>query len=79
MFVNGSHFHPSQIFVGEDRSLPLVWIAIRDTTRVDSCVACKFWTRVDVTVSDKHSRLLLYENNYDRKKLYDTGPGLVFD
>jgi hypothetical protein len=33
---------------------------------------------VEVDDSDNHYSLLKYAINYERKKFYDTGPGVVF-
>jgi hypothetical protein len=46
----------------------------RNSAWVGSSLTCKYKTRVDVTVNDKHSGLQLYGINYDRKKFYKTGP-----
>ncbi len=37
------------------RSLPVEWIALRSFTRINLSLACKYWARVEVTGSGKHS------------------------
>ncbi len=69
MFVEVNHFHPCLIFVGTAGSLTLGWrhrepnpgrlSEILDQRGSDD--------------SDKQSSLLLYGNNYSRKKVYSTG------
>jgi hypothetical protein len=77
VFVTSIHFHPSLIFVGNARSLPLEWSSIRGSTLVGSSLACKYKTRVEVNVCGKHSSLLQYVNIYSRKIFYCLGPGII--
>ncbi len=44
----------------------------KGTTWVGSGPACQYQTRVEMTVSDKHSTLLRYGIIYNRKIFYDT-------
>ncbi len=48
MFATFIHFHPSLIFVGVARSLPIEWSLIRGPTLVSSRLAHKYHTRVEV-------------------------------
>ncbi len=49
---------------------PLQWLAPN--------LARKYWTRMEVTASGKHSCLLQYGYNYSRKTFYSTGPASTF-
>ncbi len=71
MFVKFNHFHPSLIFVGKARSLPLGWSLVWSSTQVGFGLA----HRVEVSVSDKHTSLLQYRTNYGRKKFKSAAPG----
>ncbi len=48
MFTTSIQFHSSLIFVGKTRILPLTWCPIRGFTEVDSSLAFKNKTRVEV-------------------------------
>ncbi len=73
--VTVSHFHPSLIFAG--KVLHLRVSTVRDSTSVDYPLAWKYWTRVKVTDSDKHSSLFNYVINYGRKRFKLKAPGTV--
>ncbi len=75
MFVNANHFHPSLIFVGKARSLSFGYSLVWSSTQVGSGLAHTFYIREEVSVSDKHTSLLQYKTNYDRKKFKSAGPG----
>ncbi len=76
-FDTAVHFHPSLIFTGKARSLPLEWGSIRGSTSVGYSLAHTITTRPVVNGSDKHSSLLLYGNNYSRKTINNIGPAAV--
>jgi hypothetical protein len=40
---------------------------VRCSTLVGSCLACKYWTSMEVNGNGKHSSLIRYGNNYDCK------------
>ncbi len=69
---HGHSLHPSLVFVSKARSLPLEWSLVRGSTLVNSCLTCKYQTRVEVNRSDKHCSLLQCSNNFDHKKFYST-------
>jgi hypothetical protein len=70
--------HPKLIFAGKARSLPLGWSSVWDFTcvgsRVGWSISRKYYTRLEVTIRTKHSSLLQYRINYDRKKLHSVSP-----
>ncbi len=69
MFATAICFHLSLIC--KVRSLPLEWVpSIRGSTLIGSFLARKYYTRLQVNSSGKHSSLLRYGNDYSRKKFY---------
>ncbi len=71
MNVFVSYFHPILTFSGMARSLPLGWSLLWSSKLV-----CKCYTMVEVLETDRHSSLLRFRINYDRKNLY-SGDQLV--
>ncbi len=55
----------------------LLCLSLSVISTYSSCIACKYYTRMEVTDSDKHTSLLLYRMNYDGPKVYYTDPGAV--
>jgi hypothetical protein len=88
MFAFVSHFHPSLTFTSKVRSLPLEWTSClrvsTNHTRLDPIrvkthrdytlrsLTYKYWTRVEVTDSGKHSNLL-WSGTYKSQKDYNMG------
>jgi hypothetical protein len=62
VFGTFSYFNPSLVF------------ASKASGTLSSSLDRKFWTRVKVSESNKHSSLLQYGINYVRKKFYITDP-----
>ncbi len=74
MFVIVRPFHLSVIFAGKARSQPLEQSSITGSTRVGSNLVYKYLVGVEVTDSDKHSKLWIYLINYSCKKYYSACP-----
>jgi hypothetical protein len=55
-------------------SLPLKWSLVRSSTEVGASLSWKYYTRVEMTDSNKHSSLLHYGINYRCKRFYSAGP-----
>ncbi len=56
MFSTEIHFRPSLIFVGKVRT----YQSLKGSTLVCSNLVCKYYTRIEVNFSGKHSSLLQY-------------------
>ncbi len=54
MFVSVNHFYPCLMFAGKARSLRLERSSVGVYTMVSSSLVYKYYTRVEVTNSDKH-------------------------
>ncbi len=72
--------HPILIFVGKERSLPLVWNLTRGFIRVGSILACILYTSVELTDSVKNSSLLRidYSRSAGSRRLPNSLKHLVF-
>ncbi len=77
MFAIFSHFLPSRTFASKLEPVFLVGDTLCGATRVGYSLAHKQMTRVEVTDIDKHSILLRYGFNYDRKKFYSANNVLI--
>jgi hypothetical protein len=73
VFVIVSHTQPCLIFEVKAGSLHLEWSPIMGSTLVGSDLPSVYYTKVEVTHSDKHSSLLWYDIDYTSKNVYSTG------
>jgi hypothetical protein len=76
VFATSINFHPSLIFADKAEAYQnVVSYNTHSNGKLNSLVR-KYYTRVEVNGSGKHSSLLQYGNNYCQKKFNSTGPWL---